>query len=411
MEAHAAAGNRAEALRVYERCRRLLARSSEPTPRPRPSRSTAGCSGRLLPGLQRRHPRPRRSQISSAHREPGSRGPRRRRPLVAGAAAIVILGAIAAVVVLTRGGSNDAAVGVAANSRGFIDGKTGRVREEVKIEKSPTSVAVGNNSVWVTNSNDATVSQIDPDTSSVHQTVSVGNSPGGIAVGRGSVWVANHADGTVSWINAGSSTVVQDDRRRQRADRRRLRRGLCLGDERRRPLGLQDRSRHRCRGSRRSGPTHWPRHRRGRRSVWVTDESTRAVFRIDPTTNDVSDRINVGNGPAGIAYGAGAIWVANSLDRTVSKIDPATASVTATVTVGVAPGAIVVGADAVWVSAEFGERVLRLDPRSDPGRVVSFARCRKPPERARPGRGGCLGCRPSVRARAPRRTSDRIDRG
>ena len=44
MEAHVAAGNRGEALPVYEQCRRSWRRSSEVTPRQRPRRSTAACS-------------------------------------------------------------------------------------------------------------------------------------------------------------------------------------------------------------------------------------------------------------------------------------------------------------------------------------------------------------------------------
>ena len=53
-------------------------RSSEPTRRRRPSRSTAACSKRLLPRLKRRwHPRPhhlkrQRSQISSAKQKASS---------------------------------------------------------------------------------------------------------------------------------------------------------------------------------------------------------------------------------------------------------------------------------------------------------------------------------------------------
>jgi YVTN family beta-propeller protein len=371
MAAHAAAGNRGEALRVYERCRRLLATELGAYPSPKTESIYRELLGAPSPG-------PRAATFEAApvpvlEREPGTMParPLARRPLVAGATAIVLLGAIAAIVVLTRGGSNAAAAGIAANTIGFIDGTTGGVREEVKVERSPTSVAVGESAVWVTNANDATVSQIDPDTSGVRQTVSVGNSPSGVAVGRGSVWVANHADGTVSRINAGSSTVVQviqvgngptavaygeDSVWVTNADERTVSRidadtGVVIKTIRTDALG---------RGI-----------AVGAGSVWVTDESTRTVVRIDASTNDVADTINVGNGPAGIAYGAAAIWVANSLDRTVSKIDPVTASVIAIVSVGVAPAAITVGEDAVWVSSEFGERVLELDPRSDPVRVAS----------------------------------------
>ena len=78
MEAHVAAGNRGEALRVYEQCRHSLRRSSAPTPPLRPSRSTARCSTRQLPRLQPRQQLSRRcvtrhsSQISTARRNPGS---------------------------------------------------------------------------------------------------------------------------------------------------------------------------------------------------------------------------------------------------------------------------------------------------------------------------------------------------
>ena len=371
MAAHAAAGNRAEGLRVYERCRRLLATELGAYPSP----ETESIYRELLeaPAPEPRAAAPEAAPVPVVEREPETvpARPLARRPLVAGAAAIVLLGAIAAIVVLTRSGSNAAAAGIAANSVGLIDGKTDGVREEVKVERSPTSVAVGESAVWVTNANDATVSQIDPVTSGVRQTVSVGNSPSGLAVGWGSVWVANHADGTVSRINEDSSTVVQeidvgngptavacgegsvwvtnaDDRTVSRID---ADTGVVIKTIRADALG---------RGI--AVGAGW---------VWVTDESTRTVVRIDPSTNDVADTINVGNGPAGIAYGAAAIWVANTLDRTVSKIDPVTASVIATVGVGVAPDAITVGADAVWVSSEFGERVLKLDPRFDLGRVAS----------------------------------------
>jgi peptide/nickel transport system substrate-binding protein len=70
----------------------------------------------------------------------------------------------------------------------------------------------------------------------------------------------------------------------------------------------------------------------------------------------------VGNGPTGVALGAGAVWVANNTDGSVSRIDPRDLSVTTT---RIAPGAgtygVAVQGPDVWVSNEYGGSLTRLD--------------------------------------------------
>ena len=61
-------------------------------------------------------------------------------------------------------------------------------------------------------------------------------------------------------------------------------------------------------------------------------------------TTAVVQTIPVGNGPSGIAIGAGAVWVVNSLDGTVSRIDPGTNTVVQKITVGGGPLGIVYAA-------------------------------------------------------------------
>jgi YVTN family beta-propeller protein len=60
----------------------------------------------------------------------------------------------------------------------------------------------------VANSDDDTVSRVDPDTSS-SATIQVGDSPSAVAVGEGAVWVANAGDGTVSRINTRTGLVTK----------------------------------------------------------------------------------------------------------------------------------------------------------------------------------------------------------
>ena len=88
------------------------------------------------------------------------------------------------------------------------------------------------------------------------------------------------------------------------------------------------------------------------------------MSRIDSGTTAVVDTIPVGNGPSGIATGAGAVWVVNSLDGTVSRIDPGTNTVVQTIGVGGGPRGIVYAAGSVWVANTGDGTITRIDPES-----------------------------------------------
>ena len=210
MEAHLAAGNPAEALRVYERCRRLLADELGAYP----SQEIETVYRRLLerPLVDAQEARPAETPVPAvAESGPPPTGGRWR--LASGRSAAVAAALVAcalvsgAALVATRSGSSRALV--SANSVGFVDASGGRVGNDVAVGQAPTSVAVGAGSVWTTSATAGTVSRIDPRSRTVRQTIGVGASPGGIAVGGGGVWVANHDDDTVSWINTQSNTVVR----------------------------------------------------------------------------------------------------------------------------------------------------------------------------------------------------------
>ena len=94
-------------------------------------------------------------------------------------------------------------------------------------------------------------------------------------------------------------------------------------------------------------------------SVWVTDESSRSVVRLDPKTNAVAETISVGNGPTGIAFGQRAAVGRELARRYGLPHRSGECGVTATLAVGGGPGAVAVGRGAVWVSAEFGQRLVQ----------------------------------------------------
>jgi len=87
--------------------------------------------------------------------------------------------------------------------------KGGGVRQDGKGQQSSQRFApksrqggraIGGGFVWVTNTDDDSVSRIDPLTQSVTR-IPVGRSPRGVAYGAGAVWVADGGDGTVKRID------------------------------------------------------------------------------------------------------------------------------------------------------------------------------------------------------------------
>jgi YVTN family beta-propeller protein len=197
--------------------------------------------------------------------------------------------------------------------------------QKIEVGTGPTGVAFGNGAVWVTNSQNRTVSRINPDTNSVVKTIPVGNGPTGIAVGEGAVWVANSLDDTVIRIDPASNEVQVT---------------IPVGGT---PAALAV----------------------ARGAVWVAESTGGHVSRIDPDSNEVVGRIGVGNEPRALAASSDSVWVANSLDGTVSRLDPATDTVIATIRVGAGANGVAVSGDDVWVTSEYAARVSRVNGRTN----------------------------------------------
>jgi YVTN family beta-propeller protein len=358
MEAHVVAGNRAEALRVYEQCRQLLAEELGAYPSP----ETDSIYRALLEAPQTSV---QTTPVAEPTVEPGKvveRRSRKRRAVLLSA----LTGVIAAIVVVPlvafgHGGSGARfAVSAAGDSLVVVDARSGRLVAATGVGATPTAVAAGEGAYWVTNADRHTVSRIDSGTTAVVDTIPVGNGPSGIGNGAGAVWVVNSLDGTVSRIDPGTNTVIQI------------------------PVGGGPRGIVYAAGSvwvantgdgtitridPESGRPTKPLQVAatelafGAGTLWASQRAAGQVVRIDPTTGkQVFAPIHVGNGPTGITFGHGAAWVANSLDGTVSRIDPKTNSVTATVLTGNGPDAVAVDPRGIWVSNQFDGNVVRIDP-------------------------------------------------
>jgi YVTN family beta-propeller protein len=376
MEALVAAGNRAEALRVYEQCRQLLAEELGAYPSPETDsiyralleapqtsvRTTPLAEPTVEPGTSELARVQTEAEPLRAEQVVERRSRKRRAVLLSALTGVVAAAVVVPLVVSTNGeGEGRPAVSVAYDSLGVFDARSGRLVAHIGVGATPTGVAAGEGAYWVTNADGHTVSRIDPATTAVVQPIPVGNGPSGIATGAGAVWVVNSLDGTVSRIDPVANKEVQT---------------IDVGTG---PLGIVyaagsvwvantgDGTITRIDAT--SGrpakplPVAATELAFGAGTLWASQRAAGQVVRIDPTTGkQVFAPIRVGNGPTGIAFGNGAAWVANSLDGTVSRIDPGTNSVTETVLTGNGPDAVAVDARGIWVSNRFGGDIVRIDP-------------------------------------------------
>ena len=202
MHAHAAAGNRAEALQVYEQCRQFLDEELGAYPSP----ETESIYRELLQTPTQSPARIPSHEVQldppAASRRPDRPSPPQKRLLlIAIGAAFLPSAAVAVAVIELTNQDSPGLNSVSAHSIAAIDTGSNRLVAAVPVGNGPTSVAIGYGSVWVTNAQDGSVSRIDPRTRVVVQRIDVGGDPSGIAVGAGGVWVANSLDATVSRID------------------------------------------------------------------------------------------------------------------------------------------------------------------------------------------------------------------
>jgi peptide/nickel transport system substrate-binding protein len=287
----------------------------------------------------------------------------RRRSLLVAMLAGVVAAAVA-IPVFAIGGNGSDGGGSASGDPDTaiaIDAESGRVGASVPVGSGPVRAALGEDAVWVANS-DGTVSRIDPARNVAVQTVRAGSGLAGIAVGNDAVWVADGLEGKL--------VRISDDRVVQTTPLPRGPRGVAFGEKAVWVANLDDHSVTRVDAVTgevvRTIPTGGTPTAIavGEGSVWVTNETGASVFRIDPGMNAVAQTINVGNGPSAIAVGEGSVWVTNTLDDTLTRIDPATGTVTGLVRVGAGPRAVGVAAGSVWVANELGGTVSRIDPQT-----------------------------------------------
>ncbi len=178
----------------------------------------------------------------------------------------------------------------------------------------PFGVSSDGTHVWVANSADNTVTELDASTGAVIQTIAVGIEPEGVSSDGTHVWVTNSGTDTVTELDASTGAVIQT---------------ITVGRE---PFGVS------------SDGTH----------VWVANSADGTVTELDASTGAVIQTITVGSNPAGVSSDGTHVWVTNDVfgGNTVTELDAFTGAVIQTITVGSRLVGISSDRTNVWVANE-----------------------------------------------------------
>jgi DNA-binding SARP family transcriptional activator/ABC-type branched-subunit amino acid transport system substrate-binding protein len=266
-----------------------------------------------------------------------------------------------------------------------LDADTGDLRETISFGTAPSSVAVGEGSVWVLDGDDKTVTQIDPETNRVRRVFSTSSTPTDIAAGSGAVWVGNAPSrglsdfpASVSRIDPASGVVVGT------VDLPPAPGGhpTGIGGFSRQKLAVtpeavwavnpdQTVSRIDPRTNRRVARVEAKAQliAAGEGDVWIVEDG--AIAEIDTARNVVTRRVVLPGYIGGLAVGAGSVWVADPFDGSVWRIarDPPVAKRRIPLATWV--NGVAFGAGAAWATNEIADEVYRIDPRTNEARVVA----------------------------------------
>ena len=330
MESHTAAGNRAEALQVYERCRRLLSEELGAYPSP----ETEAIYRLLLEARSARAGATAASEVSpvdaalAVNSGRGSTSPvasmASRKTVAVVTLTLAVTAAAVAGILATRSAGRSPATAVTANSVVALD-RSGSISAAVPVGARPAAITSGAGALWVANLDEQSVTRVDVASRRAVRTIPVGDTPTGLA-----------ATGTAVWVTDATGNLSKLDPRYDRVGSTRpLRASAGFFGETARPA---------------LAAFGW---------IWTVSPDG-VVLRLDPGSARVLDSVAVGNAPSAIASGAGSLWVTNSLDGTVTRIDPTT-RVATTIPVGNGPASVAVNAAGAWIANAGDNALVRVD--------------------------------------------------
>jgi branched-chain amino acid transport system substrate-binding protein len=307
---------------------------------------------------------------------------RRRRGLLLIAAGLIVLAACVtgAVLALTR--DSDDTVVTVGNAIAAIDGDDVAY---TRVGKTPSTIAVGEDAVWVLNADDRTISKIDPDTREV-VTFGTGGITTDLAVGEGAVWVGNGAEtpGPLPLVYTASISRLEPSTTRETGMEplpRFAENPATVSSAENKVLGVSqlavgagavwainpDRTVSRI------NPDTGRREAivrvaagsaiaAGKEDVWVLSGDEPQVLRIDPRTNEIGGRIELpASDLTGLAVGVDAVWATDLEEGQLWRIEPGPDPIARSIDIGFGVTAVAYGGGAVWVTNFVSDELVRVD--------------------------------------------------
>jgi len=266
----------------------------------------------------------------------------RRRALlfVALAAVVVMLAASLGAALAIRGARTGppSAPAVRPNTVVRINPATNAIDAVIDVGARPSFIAVGGRRLWVYNSTESTVSEIDAATNKVRHTTAV---PPAVDRGRGAGPVLA-ADAGGAWLVGGSARPVLTRVRAGGGGKHQYRLGVYPT-----PGAVAV----------------------GEGAVWVLAGgfSENNLLRVDPATGVMIARTPLPGSPSidGLTVGLGAVWAVDSAHGELYRIDARSAAVTGPIDLGETATRPVIAFGLVWVHvSDYGGTEKLIDPRT-----------------------------------------------
>jgi DNA-binding SARP family transcriptional activator/streptogramin lyase len=335
-------GQQAAALEVYREGRRTLVDELGVEPGPAISR--------LEQSILRQDP----ALDGPALDEVPVRAAGRARPRLAVVGGLVAVAAALVAVVVVHATRGSTAAVTPPNSVAVVDPKAGRVVSRIRVGSFPTTIAVVHHYVWVGNTADRTMTEIDPRSGNVLVP--------GLAVASNnisSVTSITPLDGALWAVDSGAGDAI------------RVAALVCCSIEHYQ-LPVRERD-----GSDFLTVTADEQH------VWFTSSLHSALLEMDAGLGRVVARIALPGTPIAAASGLGSVWCITSRGRggLLVRVDETTGRIVARIPLLATPTAVTTGYGLVWVTLPSRDEIVRIDPATNtvvrtihvPGRPVAVA--------------------------------------
>jgi hypothetical protein len=96
--------------------------------------------------------------------------------------------------------------------------------------------------------------------------------------------------------------------------------------------------------------------------VWVSEYASPWLVKINPRTNKVVAKTQIGFGSCGLGYGAGSLWIEDTSSNTISRVSARTGKRLKAIPVGTQPYDATFAYGAAWATSNGAGELARIDP-------------------------------------------------